>query len=101
MAQIVWSKLAITDLEVIHDFIARESPFYAQKTIESFFNRVAVLTKFPESGREVPEFVRKDIRELIEGNYRIFYKIGSKTIYILRVHHSSRKIRSRRTRTSN
>lgn len=100
MAQIVWSKLAIIDLK-LSIFYCQRIAFLCSKAIESFFYRVAELTKFPESGRELPEFVRKDIRELIEGNYRIFYKIGSKTIYILRVHHSSRKIRSRRTRTSN
>lgn len=100
MGQINWSKLAISDLESIYDFIGKESTFYAQKTIESIFIRVEVLVSFPESGRNVPEFERKDIRELIEGNYRIFYKISSKNVFILRVHHSSRRIRQRRLRTS-
>jgi plasmid stabilization system protein ParE len=68
MAEISWSKLALEDLESIHDYIAKESPFYAQKTIEEFLARVTVLADHPEIGREVPEYVRKDIRELIEGN---------------------------------
>lgn len=99
MAQIIWSKLAISDIEAIHDYIAGDSVFYAQKTIESFFSRVEVLETFPEIGRIVPEYTRKDIRELIEGNYRIFYKISMKAISIIRVHHSSRKIRVRRAST--
>ena len=68
MAQIIWSKLALADLDNIHDFIAKESPFYAEKTVEEFFIRVEVLAKYPDIGREVPEYVHKDIRELIEGN---------------------------------
>ena len=36
MAEITWSKLALDDLDSIHDYIAKESPFHAQKTIEEF-----------------------------------------------------------------
>jgi addiction module RelE/StbE family toxin len=92
MAEIVWSKLALSDLDNIHDYIAKDSPFYAQKTIQEFIDRVAVLADHPEIGREVPEYMHKDIRELIEGNYRIFYKIQKKTISIIRVHHSARNL---------
>jgi addiction module RelE/StbE family toxin len=80
MAEITWSKLALDDLDSIHDYIAKESPFYAQKTIEEFIERVSVLATHPEIGREVPEYVRKDVRELNEGNYRIFYKINKNNI---------------------
>lgn len=76
MAEIKWSKLALGDLNSIHDYIAKDSPFYSQKTIEAFFERVFILSKYPEIGREVPEYVRIDIRELIEGNYRVFYRIN-------------------------
>ena len=93
MAKIIWSKYALEDLDSIHDFIARESPFYAQRTIEEFFARVEVLSLYPEIGREVPEFVRADVRELIEGNYRIFYKIRKRSIFIIRVHHAAKNIR--------
>ena len=34
--------------------------------------RVDQLIEFPESGRIVPEKKEPEIRELIEGNYRIF-----------------------------
>ena len=98
MAEIIWSKLALDDIDSIHDFIAKESPIYAQKTIEEFFVRVNVLAKFPEIGREVQEKLRKDIRELIQGNYRIIYKIRRKTIFIIRVHHSAQNLTSRRRR---
>lgn len=100
MAQVTWTKLALADLDSIHDFIAKESPFYAQKTIEEFLIRIEVLAKYPEIGREVPEFDRKDIKELIQGNYRIIYRIKSKSISIIRVHHSARNIQRRRKRTS-
>lgn len=49
MAEIIWSVPAMNDLIVIHDFIAKESPFFAQRTIESFFERVRLPEKFPKS----------------------------------------------------
>ncbi len=100
MAEITWSKLALDDLDSIHDYIAKESPFYAQKTIEEFIERVSVLATYPEIGREVPEYIRKDIRELIEGNYRIFYKINKNSVSIIRVHHAARNITRRKRGTS-
>jgi plasmid stabilization system protein ParE len=47
-------------------------------------------------GRIVPEIEIVEIRELIEGNYRIIYRIFSKeSIEILTVHHSARDIEKR------
>ena len=93
MAQVIWTKLALADLDTIHEFIAKDSPYYAQKTIEKIFERVIVLEKFKFIGRIVPEFNQKHIRELIEGNYRIVYRISKTKIEILRVHHSAQKIK--------
>lgn len=91
MVEITWTRLAIRDLEDIEDYIAKDSHVYAVITIEKIFSRVETLAKHPNSGRIVPEFENKKIRELIEGNYRIVYFIGeTKEISILRIHHSAR-----------
>jgi len=58
------------------------------------------LETYPKSGRQVPEYIRKDIRELIEGNYRLFYKIDKNAVYIIRAHHAARNIKGIRRRTS-
>lgn len=97
MEQIIWSKLALNDIDSIHNYIAQESPYYARKTIEGFLIRVEVLSEYPQIGREVPEYAKADIKELIEGNYRIFYQIKKKGISIIRVHHSARRIRKRKS----
>ena len=36
MAKIIWTKLALEDLDVIYEYIAKGSTYYAQKTIEGF-----------------------------------------------------------------
>lgn len=44
-------------------------------------------------GTVVPEFDRNDLRQLIQGNYRIIYKVvDEKRVDILTVHHSARDL---------
>jgi toxin ParE1/3/4 len=70
-----------------------DSEFYAKRFISKLIERVDQLEQFPESGRVVPEKDDQSIRELIEGNYRIFYRLQKSKINILRIHNSSRKIK--------
>jgi len=45
----------------------------------------------------VPELTESDFRELIEGNYRIIYKVlNDKHVDILTVHHSARDLSRRK-----
>lgn len=93
MVKIIWTQLAIADLKNIHQYISAESKVYANRTIEKLIARVNLLERFPESGRMVPEFGQKSIRELIEGNYRLVYKIHPDHIGIARVHHTARSLK--------
>ena len=93
MVKIVWSALAIADLKNIHDYIPAKSKVYANRLIEKLISRVALLDSFPQAGRMVPDFRQKSIRELIEGNYRIVYKIHKDHIGIARIHHTARLLR--------
>jgi toxin ParE1/3/4 len=49
------------------------------------------LSDSPERGRRVPESQRLDVRELIFGNYRVFYQVTPDTVRILDVIHGARK----------
>jgi addiction module RelE/StbE family toxin len=93
MVEIIWTEFAIEDLRLIHEYISKESKVYADRQIDKIINRVDQITNFPRSGRVVPEFNSELIRELIEGNYRIIYKINSDTIGIVRIHHAARQLK--------
>ena len=61
------------------------------------FSRVKILENYPESGKSVPEIKSPLIRELIEGNYRIIYRIiSADQIDILTVYHSKRILKSKK-----
>lgn len=94
MVKVVWTEFAIEDLKSIHDYISKDSKVYASRFVEKLMSRVDQLETNPKSGRIVPEFNIETLRELIEGNYRIIYKIDSAFIGIVRVHHSARQLRS-------
>lgn len=82
------------DLRAIHDYVAQDSPKYADRLMDKIIERVDILEQHPKIGRKVPEFDNESIRELIEGNYRIIYQIESEDeIGIARVHHAARLLR--------
>ena len=84
MEQIKWTIKSLKDLKVINDFISLDSKFYAARYINRLIQLVDQLVLFPDSDRIVPEKNNPEIRELIEGNYRIFYRRQKNFITILR-----------------
>ena len=85
--KIVWSPLAVERVSEIVRYIAEDNPDAATNWAESIFTRVEQLGPFPESGNIVPEMHREDIRQLVMGNYRIIYRIGTDQISVLTVRH--------------
>jgi len=77
VTKVRWTPEAADDLQAIHDFIARDSPRYADLTVEGILAAIDYLQKFPLLGRHVPESTRDDLRELIKPPYRIVYRSGS------------------------
>ena len=71
MVEIIWTPFALEDLQSIYDYIAKDSPYYANRFIDKLVDRVDILIDHPEAGTIVPEFENELIRELIEGSYRI------------------------------
>ena len=73
--KIVWSPLALEKLEASAKFIALDKPSTADKWVNDIFDRIDLLGSQPELGREVPELLGSNYREVIFGSYRIIYKV--------------------------
>jgi toxin ParE1/3/4 len=94
MVEVEFTIQSLADLEDIGSYISKDSEYYARMQVHKLITRTDILETFPEIGRIVPELKQKLIRELIEGNYRIIYRIVNKqTIHILTFHHSKRKLK--------
>ncbi len=85
--KIVWSPLAVERALEIVDCIAQDKPLAAEKWVHTVFSKVEQLRSNPETGRIVPEINESQFRELIYGNYRIIYHIGTKQVSILTIRH--------------
>lgn len=89
-----WSMRALKDMAQLRDYIALDSPFYAQQFIGRLAARVESVPDFPQSGRLVPEAERDDIREIIYQGYRAIYLLREvqQEIVLIAVVHSSRDL---------
>lgn len=96
MVQINWTLLARNDLKGIFEYIAKDSKKYAKLEILKIKSRTQILKLRPLIGKEVIERGNIAVRELVEGKYRIIYKIVDKgRIDILTIHHSARDLENR------
>lgn len=87
MACVVWTPEAISRLDDIGAHIALDSPINAKEVIARILVRARQLETVALSGREVQEYRREDIRELLERPYRIIYRFASDRVTILTVMH--------------
>jgi addiction module RelE/StbE family toxin len=92
VAKIRWTIGARRDLHEIVNYIAEDSPAYAENFAERIILAVDRLETFPKLGRMVPEYQDASVRELIVGNYRIVYRIQGSRIGIAAIAHASREL---------
>ena len=85
-----WSSPARRDLRQIHDFIAKDSGYYAKNVVRTIVEQTEKLVDFPRIGRIVPEIGDPNIRELFVYSYRLIYEITPEGIEILTVIHGRR-----------
>ncbi|HEY2170940.1 MAG TPA: type II toxin-antitoxin system RelE/ParE family toxin [Candidatus Angelobacter sp.] len=90
--RIVWSARALADVESIAAYISSDSPAYAKVVVKKIVKLTRQLARFPQSGREVPEFQDQSLRELLAYSYRIIYKVETEEVVIASVIHGKRNL---------
>ena len=89
-----WSDKALNDLERIGAYISRDDPKAANRFVTRLWKRAATLKTHPRLGRIVPEFGDESLRELIEGAYRVVYRVEKNTVTIVTVFEGHRLFRT-------
>ena len=87
-----WTDTARDHLIAIHAYIAKNSPQYALRVVDRLTRRSQQIAVFPLSGRTVPEFELEQIREVLEGPYRIIYYIKPDQVDVLAVIHATQNL---------
>ena len=89
-SRIYWTQMAQDDLRSIKIHIARDAPATASAYIRRLKKSVSRLKEMPYSGQVVPEIGREEIREVLQGSYRLIYRVKDGRIDILTVFHGAR-----------
>lgn len=95
-----WARTAIGHLASIYDYISHDSPRYARRMVDRITARSQQIASFPQSGQMVPEYQDPDIREVIEGSYRVIYEVTADEVRVLAVIHGARLLPSEPPRYS-
>ena len=92
--QIVWTDPALADLQEVVAYIAEEDPAAAEHVGNVIVDHVETLRSFPFIGPTYPRGSHGHIREIVCGNYRIFYRAfeQQKLVEILTIWHGARGI---------
>jgi plasmid stabilization system protein ParE len=93
--QVIWSKYAELDLELIIEYIKIGSLHTAKKIFDEIRNKCDQLHTLPQRKRIVPEFQQIGItkyKELIYKRWRIVYKIDDAKVHILLVADANRNL---------
>ena len=98
MAEIIWAPSAIKDIAAIAEFISNDSVWAAENMVALFFDKAAILERYPLIGKPVPEIKVNYLREILVSRYRIIYEVISENeLHILSVHHQSRLLKNNPT----
>lgn len=90
--RVIWSPQALQDLRAIIEYIRQDSPQAADRVARVIRNGTQRLTRFPMSGRLLPEFPESALREVLVRSYRIIYDPTADRVEILTVVHGSRDL---------
>ena len=88
MARLTWTPEAVSSIRDIYDFIARDRPETARRTVESILNKVDALAAYPDTGQPYRYTgSRLDVRTIQYGNFRVAYLVEDGEVVVLGVFH--------------
>ncbi len=79
---------ALADVTALHDYIAKDNPRAAKRTVQRIHNSVDRLKQFPRMGREGPVY---GTRELVVSGlpYIVVYEVTTELVDVIAVFHAS------------
>ncbi len=83
-----WSNEAVADVARLHDFLLKVNPTAAARMTQTLTVAPRRLLERPQSGRPLDQYLPREVRRIIIGNYEMRYELADDTLYILRVWHT-------------
>lgn len=80
-----WTLQAAQRLEEIKAYVEADRPEAAVRLMDRLVRRAELAARLPNMGRTVRELPHTDFREVVEGRYRIVYRVRHGRVEILTV----------------
>ena len=90
--RVIWTPEAQAHLDGIYHYLQRDAPFYANGVVDKLTRRSQQLVDHPHSGRIVPLYEDRNLRELIAYPYRLIYRVTPDCIYVIAVFHGAQQL---------
>jgi toxin ParE1/3/4 len=94
--EVIWTKQSVAHLNRYADYIAEDNVLAAEKWVLSLLAKTDQLKELPESGRVVPEYKDPNLREIIEGDYRLIYRIKAEKVFVQAIRHTRQDLRKKK-----
>ncbi|MGD0792965.1 MAG: type II toxin-antitoxin system RelE/ParE family toxin [Terriglobales bacterium] len=92
--RVEWLRAALDNLNAVAEYISRDNPVAAARTVAAIVNAVENLERFPASGR--PGRVSGTRELVVSGTpYIVPYRVRGNVVQLIRVFHAARKWPSR------
>ena len=80
--KVVWSARSRQRVVEIARYIAQDSSRSAERWVSDLFAAVARLSDFPLLGKSARDVSVAGVRELVVGDYRVFYEVGTEVVVL-------------------
>ena len=91
MNQVIFTAVALADLNSLAAYVGLDSPAHAETLVARLEAATHSLGRFPFKGRARPD-LNATVRSLPVGNYIIFYQVQPHAVRILHIMHAARDI---------
>ena len=90
MGKVRWTEEAERWLRQIHEYIARDNPAAAHRTVRGIYDKAESLHAFPERGYPHTSKSGRSLRVLLYGHFRIAYVVNEdKDVTVVGVFHGA------------
>jgi addiction module RelE/StbE family toxin len=94
VARLVWTNRALDDFEALLEYISRDAPLAAHRFGQQLISKAELLQTQPLLGSYIQEDESNTYREILQGSYRLIYRVEGDIVYLMTIHHAARLLGS-------
>jgi plasmid stabilization system protein ParE len=83
-----WTSRAHSDLVRLYEFVESANPAVAVRIVRHLVAGARRIPAHPRLGAQLQEFLPREVRKVIVGDYEIRYELADTDVFILRIFHA-------------